>query len=189
MVELFRTFIALKVEPGPAFIESIKTMKSELSGEPAVRWVGVNKLHLTLKFIGDTSAFQVNEIKKVLGEMAMQYPPFTFRLEGLGFFKNKGLPRVLFANIHEKGVLEQLAVEMETRLTELGFEPERRPFKPHLTLARIKFLKNRDAFFRVVESNKNRVQQEVRINEIIFFQSILKPSGPVYRALEVFDLG
>lgn len=189
MVELFRTFIALKVEPEPAFIQSIKTMKSELSGESAVRWVGENKLHLTLKFIGDTSAFQVNEIKKVLGEMAMQYPPFTFRLEGLGYFKKRGLPRVLFAKIYEKRVLELLAVEMETRLTELGFVPERRPYKPHLTLARIKFLKNKDAFFRVVENNKYRVQQEVCIKEIILFQSILKPSGPGYRALEVFELG
>jgi len=106
----------------------------------------------------------------------------------LGFFKNKEMPRVLFANIQEVEVLQQLAAEIDNRLINLGFQPETRPFKPHLTLARIKFLKNKTAFYEEVEKYRQTFFQAVPINELVFYRSVLKPEGSKYQPLGVFML-
>jgi 2'-5' RNA ligase len=96
------------------------------------------------------------------------------------------MPRVLFANIKEGEVLQHLAAEIDSRLAKLGFETETSPFKPHLTLARTKFLKNKKGFYEAVEKYRDTFMQTAKINEIIFYRSILKPEGPVYRELGSF---
>lgn len=187
MTELLRTFVAVKIEPSPVLIQTINDLKNKLSGE-AVKWVNANTLHLTLKFLGDTLPAQVDEIGEELNQVSKMFSSFSFQLEGLGFFKNKGIPRVLFANITEGEILQQLAAEIENRMLNLGFEPETRPFKPHLTLARIKFLKNKKAFYQDVENYRETFFQPVPINEFVFYRSILKPEGPEYLELGKYQV-
>lgn len=186
MTDLLRTFVAVKVEPSPVLIHIMKNLQMALRGEQ-VKWVEPNNLHLTLKFLGDTLPSQVDEIGEELNQVSKMFSSFSFELEGLGFFKNKGMPRVLFANITEGEILQQLAAEIETRMLKLGFEPENRPFKPHLTLARIKFLKNKKAFYQVVEKYRETFFQPVPIRELIFYRSVLKPEKAVYRELGSFS--
>jgi 2'-5' RNA ligase len=98
------------------------------------------------------------------------------------------MPRVLFANIKDGKELQLLASEIDKRLEKLGFELETRPFKPHLTLARIKFLKNKKAFYQAVEKYRETLFQAVPVNELIFYRSILKPEGPEYKELSILKL-
>lgn len=186
MTDWLRTFVAVKVEPAPQLLQTIKDVKNKLSAEP-VKWAAPNNLHITLKFLGDTLPSQVDEVGEELNQAAKLFSSFSFELEGLGFFKNKGMPRVLFAHIKEGEVLQHLAAEIDKRLENLGFQPETRPFKPHLTLARIKFLKNKKGFYEAVEKYRDTFMQNAKINEIIFYQSVLKPEGPVYRELGNFS--
>jgi len=186
MADFLRTFVAVKVKPAPALLHTMKDLQMALSGEQ-VKWVEPNKLHLTLKFLGDTLPSQVDETGEELNQVSKMFSPFSFQLEGLGFFKNKGMPRVLFANIQEGEVLQQLAAEIDNRLINLGFQPEPRPFKPHLTLARIKFLKNKKAFYQAVEMYRDTFMQKTKINKIIFYRSVLKPEGAEYRELGSFS--
>jgi RNA 2',3'-cyclic 3'-phosphodiesterase len=73
------------------------------------------------------------------------------------------------------------------KITEpLGFIPDHRKFKPHLTLGRIKYLKNKPKFFRLVESLKDKEFQKFSASQIILFESILLPQGPVYKPIEKF---
>lgn len=187
MTELLRTFVAVKIEPLPPLLQVLKDMKNALSGE-SIKWVAPNNLHLTLKFLGDTFPSQVDEIGEELNQVSKMFSSFSFQLEGIGFFKNKGIPRILFANIKEGEVLQLLAAEIGNRLANLGFEPETRPFKPHLTLARIKFLKNKKAFYQAVENYRETFFQPVPIIELIFYRSILKPEGPEYVELGIHDV-
>lgn len=182
-----RTFVAVNVNPFPGLLNTLKELKSELAPE-AIKWVDENNLHLTLKFLGDTSVGQVDEIKNALQEIASRFATFYFRLNSLGFFKKKGMPRVLFVKIEEAEMLLELAAEIDEKLARLGFEKENRPFSPHLTLARIKFLKNKKRFYQAVENYRHTFLQPVTISEIIFYQSILNPVGPVYKPLEVLKL-
>ncbi|MCA1759499.1 MAG: RNA 2',3'-cyclic phosphodiesterase [Bacteroidales bacterium] len=187
MTDLLRTFVAVKIKPAPLLLQAFINLKKELSCEP-VKWVEPNNLHLTLKFLGDTFPSQVDEIGEELNQVSKQFSSFSFELEGLGYFKNKGMPRVLFANIKDGEVLQLVAAEINNRLVKLGFEPENRPFKPHLTLARIKFLKNKKAFYQAVEKYSETLFQSVNIDELIFYRSILRPEGPEYIPLNIYKL-
>jgi RNA 2',3'-cyclic 3'-phosphodiesterase len=70
----------------------------------------------------------------------------------------------------------------------IGFIPDHRKFKPHLTLGRIKYLRNKPSFFKLVDSFKDKVFQKFTANQIILFESILRPQGPAYRPIEKFIL-
>ncbi|SHJ81819.1 2'-5' RNA ligase [Tangfeifania diversioriginum] len=187
MTDFLRTFVAVKVEPSPVLQETMKDLKQKLAGEH-VKWVAPNNLHLTLKFLGDTLPSQVDEIGEELNQAAKMFSAFTFRLNGLGFFKNQGMPRVLFVPVKEGEIVQQLAAEIDSRLAKLGFYAEKRPFKPHLTLARIKYLNNKKAFYEAVEKYRSAFMQTADINELVFYRSILKPHGPEYKSIAKIDL-
>jgi RNA 2',3'-cyclic 3'-phosphodiesterase len=182
-----RTFIAIKIKAEPLLVSIIADLKDQLEGE-SMNWVDLQNLHLTLKFLGETSGQKVSEIKRLMSDISKKYQPFTIALEGLGFFKSNGMPRVLFSNIKEEETMAQLVEEAGDLLVFYGFEKEKRIFNPHLTLARIKYLKNKKRFYEAVEKSRSLALQQSTITDIIFFQSILNPSGPVYHELAVFPL-
>ena len=187
MPETIRTFIAVKIEPQPALIELLSLLKKTFDHEK-IKWVEKNNLHLTLKFLGDTSPVQADQVKTVLRKTADNFSVFQFDLTGVGFFKRNRKPKVLFLNIEKNETLKQLAAETDARLSELGFEKEQRESNPHLTLGRIKFLKDKSRFYETIETYKNHFIQQVKINEVIYYQSILKPAGAEYKSIEKFEL-
>mgnify|MGYP006305370679 CR=1 FL=1 len=147
-----------------------------------------DQFHLTLKFLGVTPPEKISEVKKALRRVGEHFPAFDFDLKGIGYFKKNKQPRVLFAKIERDEMLKQLAEEIDFLLSELGFEPETRTFKPHLTLARIKQLDAPSRFFDVVHQYPEKRIQRVSIDEILHYQSILKPQGAEYRRLAVIKL-
>lgn len=182
-----RTFIAIKIKPEALLLQKITDLKKELSEEP-IKWVDEQNLHLTVKFLGETTEEQTTHIKNILEEFTSLQRPISFIPSGLGFFKSRGMPRVLFVDIHKGEMLQQLAEGIESFLFPLGYKKEERSFNPHLTLARIKFLKNKKRFYQAVETHQYVSSKSVTINEIIFFQSRLKPEGPEYRELGQYSL-
>lgn len=188
MPKFIRTFIAVKTDPRPDFLRMIKEIKKPLEKEK-IKWVEDNNMHLTLKFLGDTTPVQVKRIKTELKDLCVNYSPFSFELKGLGFFKNKGYPRVLYIKTYNEEILGSLGNEIDTRMSDLGFEKESRPFSPHLTIARIKYLNNRPEFYKLTEKYENQIFQKVFINDIIFYQSILRSWGPEYKKLAAISLG
>lgn len=187
MTASVRTFIAIKVKPQPPLIQLLTNLKEIFEGEN-IKWVNENNLHLTLKFLGDTSPVQVEQIKSVIRESGEKLPPLCFDLKGVGFFKRNRQPKVLFVNIEKEEILKQLAAEIDAKLFDLGFEKEKREFNPHLTLGRIKFLKNKHLFYKTIDEFKSNFIQQVEINEVIFYQSILKPDGPKYNPIIKVEL-
>lgn len=187
MTNTIRTFIAIKILPEEELIKTLAIFKKSLASEK-IKWVEPNNLHLTLKFVGDTSHGQVEEIKNLLENISNQFGRFSLTLNGLGFFKSKGQPRVLFAKLEYDESLELIYNILEERLSKIGIEKDKRDFKPHLTLARIKYIKNKRLFYSVMEKLKNTYFQKSTVSEIHYFQSVLKPTGPVYQTLKVANL-
>ncbi|MCG6185988.1 RNA 2',3'-cyclic phosphodiesterase [Maribellus maritimus] len=182
-----RTFIAVKIKPEPELVNLLHNCRDVFERE-AIKWVEENNLHLTLKFLGETSPAQIQKIKNCIENSGAKYSSFVFQLNGLGYFESKGQPRVLFSGIRNFEQIEFFAADLETCLNTLGFEKENREFKPHLTIGRIKFLKNKKSFYRFVEERKNQTFQIVKVTEVIFYQSILKTGGPQYIPLHVVQL-
>jgi 2'-5' RNA ligase len=187
MEKSFRTFIAIKIIPKNTLIQLFSRLKVHLNDED-IKWVEPNNFHLTLRFLGNTSATQVEEIKTGLENIACNYKCFSFNLKGLGFFKNNGKPKVLFAKTEETQTLKLLTTEIENLIVRFGFEKETRDFNPHLTLGRIRFLNEKHKFFLLVQKFAETEIQKVNVSELIFYQSILNSTNPIYSPIKIIKL-
>ncbi|MEN8118356.1 MAG: RNA 2',3'-cyclic phosphodiesterase [Bacteroidota bacterium] len=182
-----RTFIAIKIQPEEKLQKLLLFLKRNLN-EERIKWVGDDNLHLTLRFLGDTNLNQVKALSEKLESVALRFNSFGFDIVGTGFFKNKGQPQVLFVNSNGFEKIQPLVNEIEEVITSLGFEKEFRPFKPHMTIGRIKFLKDKRRFYNIVDEVKDIELQKVSVGEFVLYQSILRAEGPVYKPLNTFKL-
>ena len=148
-----------------------------------VKWERPEKLHLTVKFLGSTEENLIEKLKKLVGRNASLIRPFEITIAGTGSFPSAKSPRVLWLGVSERtGELKRLATGIDADCARLGFEPEKRSFKPHLTLAR-----SRDP--RGAE-NLGREHAERRFGpitynccEAVLYESHLGRSGSTYSKL------
>lgn len=174
-----RTFIAIEL-PGYLKDKLTRLIKDFTECDLAFRWVNVKNLHLTLKFLGDIELSQIDQVKQVILEVAGSFKAFTISFDNFGFFPNQRRPRIFFVGASKKGLLEDMARKIEDELEILGFKKGGR-FKSHVTLARIKDLKNIDCL-------KNKIKQ-INLSEaspvaaITFYKSILTREGPIYQEI------
>ena len=182
-----RTFIAIKIEPENALSDLFKCLKSSLKNEK-IKWVEENSLHLTLRFLGETSQNQSQQVDLVLKKLASENKSFCFDLCGTGFFGSKNQPKVLFVSVLNKEILSQFADNLAKSISGFGFHTGEKPFAPHLTLGRIKEIQNSGQFLELVQHYKNVHFQQVQVKEIIFYESILYPAGPVYKPIKTYKL-
>src|SRR2546423_991483 len=101
---------------------------------PEARWARIEGLHVTLKFIGEVSDARVQEVKAALAQVKAK--PFEVEFKDVGFFPSHASGRVFWAGVHASEALPQLASNIEDALEKLGIPKEKRPYQPHLTLAK-----------------------------------------------------
>ncbi|MCA9932045.1 MAG: RNA 2',3'-cyclic phosphodiesterase, partial [Anaerolineales bacterium] len=105
----------------------------------AVRWVKPERMHLTLRFLGDTAVSQLPMLADGLDQMAQQFAPFSLRLSHLGCFPNERRPHVVWVGLQgDTEALAALKKGVDAALVPLGWEAETRPFQAHLTVGRVK---------------------------------------------------
>lgn len=180
---MIRTFIALQI-PDPVLDEIIKIRDGVLKNSERFRWESKDKLHVTLKFLGDTDDFQVTEIFTKLKKESSKYSKFNLSLSHFGFLKSNGVPRILWTGLKENLELEKFVNEIDILCSGFGFEREKRKFKPHITLLRIK----NEKWIEELTALTNYKLQEISFisNKITMFQSQLTKSGSIYKPLESF---
>lgn len=150
------------------------------------RWVRIEGLHVTLKFIGETSPEKAAEIETALASIPSRaLIPMNFR--GLGFFPSERRPRVLWARIEAGPDLAELAVAVETALGALGIPREERAFSPHLTLARFDTPRGLDALHAAIEKAGLPEFGVATAKEFHLYQTVLKPGGAEYTRLATFS--
>jgi 2'-5' RNA ligase len=150
------------------------------------RWVRIEGLHVTLKFIGETPSEKVAEIKTALASIPARAPiPMNFR--GLGFFPNERRPRVLWAGVVAGPDLASLAAAVETALAALGIPREERTFSPHLTLARFDTPRGLDPLHAAVENARLLEFGATTAQEFHLYQSVLKSGGAEYTRQATFS--
>ncbi len=104
-------------------------------GLPGARWVPPENYHLTLRFLGEMPGHRAEELDMALS--ALRGRRFTLQLGGVGVFEKAGRPVALWAGVERNPQLDHLQNKIETAVQRIGFEPERRRFNPHVTLARL----------------------------------------------------
>ncbi|MGA7792752.1 MAG: RNA 2',3'-cyclic phosphodiesterase [Candidatus Acidiferrales bacterium] len=150
------------------------------------RWVRIEGLHVTLKFIGETSSEEAAAIKAALASISPR-TPIPMKFHGLGFFPNERRPRVLWAGIEAVPALAELAAAVETSLGALGIPREERAFSPHLTLARFDTPRGLDALHAAIEKTGPLEFGVTTAKEFHLYQSVLKPGGAEYTRLATFS--
>lgn len=179
----FRTFIAIEI-PADICLQ-IKKLQLDLKAENInLRWVKTENLHLTLKFLGDVAVEQVRMIEDRLLVELSQFGCFDLSLKGMGVFPSVTRPRILWCGIAGQiDALKGLHRCVETATNLLGISAEKRPFKGHLTVGRIKKRIPSRQLADVLQKRQDFISELFKVNEIILFKSDLKPGGPTYTKL------
>jgi len=192
-METIRAFIAVPL-PHP-LLDRLSALQRQLESQVpsrSVRWVRVEGIHLTLKFLGDTPTEKLPDIKRALAAVARHVPACTFTVGELGCFPNPRRPRVVWVGMQEPaGRLAALQDAIEEVMAPLGYPPEGRGFTPHLTLGRVRPGARRDEVSRVGEVVTGKTGEplaEVSADHFALIRSVLKPTGAEYTTLEEFPL-
>ncbi len=145
--------------------------------------------HITLKFLGEVEERLIPEIKEALKKAAAETAPFELSLSERGVFPGYKQPRVVWIGIKEEtGALKKLFSSVEDELSRLGFERERRPFSPHLTLARIKSITPQGKKSLLEFCSKKDYVGKVRVDRFVLYRSILDSRGAIYKKIAEFQL-
>ena len=189
MSQTIRSFIAFEL---PAAVTSLlDNVQQELKAlRLTARWVRPQNIHLTLKFLGNINSGDIESIGQAMADAAGDCATFTLTVGGIGFFPGIKRPRVIWVGLGgATDALRNFQRNLENRLATIGFPSEKRPFKAHLTLARIRQAVNPNILGQTIQDYSDLGNLKFSVDRIILFQSDLKPSGSVYSQLKLVELG
>lgn len=156
----------------------------------AIKWVKSSNIHLTLKFLGDVVDGDIPSVCDTLTEVAEQFNPFDFEIADCGYFPPKSAARILWAGIQEgQEDLQALAEVIDMAYNALGFPLENKPFRAHLTLARIKQAKVGYEVREALEQVEPFSLTHQSVSQIALIESILTRNGPEYTPMHHTRLG
>lgn len=180
---MIRTFVALDLPP--AVKGQLEKLIDELRhSRPAVTWVKADRLHLTIKFLGNVPAEKIAEITTALQGAASRSAPFRLQPSGCEAFPSLKQMRVIWVGL--KGDREQLSAlrtDVEAALAPLGFPPEGRPFRAHLTIGRVKGPRELNSLQQALQAQRHFQVEAFDVTELVLYKSDLRSEGPLYTPL------
>lgn len=176
---MHRLFVAIRPP------EAIRDLLVDAMDEsPEFRWQDEEQLHLTLKFIGEVERPLANDIADALATIRAGH--FDLCIRGVGRFEQRN-SGALWAGIEPKGPVAALSSKIERICQEVGLEPERRAFHPHITLARWKGRRQREVQ-EFLESRGGLSSEPFEVSSFILFESRLSRHGAHYEEVERYSL-
>lgn len=177
-----RLFIAIDLPDEIRMVLQKSVRTFDLKG---ARYSRLDQMHLTLRFLGKVYSGQKECVIQKLDEISG--PSFDLEIDKLGVFPERGMPRVLWVGLKESDTLNEIQGNVETGVQSCGFEAESRPWRPHITLAR---LKGRNYLTRETLDSTGIGGRTLKfsVNAFYLYRSELKKSGAVYSIVETFKL-
>jgi len=151
-----------------------------------IRWVAMENMHLTLKFLGDIPSANVEVVTQMIHAQADSFNCFDIYLTGIGSFPSPKRPRVIYIGIHAPAALEAFQRQIESAARRLGYTAEERAFAPHLTIGRVRQhvrADEQERLRRALEESTIDSLGTARVNSVHLYKSDLKPNGPIYTKL------
>jgi RNA 2',3'-cyclic 3'-phosphodiesterase len=149
------------------------------------KWVPLEQVHLTLRFIGEVEESFFQEVRETLKGITSD--SFEVSLQGLGCFPDPKRARVLWLGLIAPPIIYELQNKIELLLQSLGLASEERPFSPHLTLARLKF-PNAKEVAKFLEQNKDFKSETWLVKEFHLYSSLLTPKGAIHKIEAKYSL-
>ena len=182
-----RLFVAIEMnrsveDAAREVIDDLRERASRLAPRAKITWTAPDRLHVTVRFIGEADEAKGHAIRAALGT-TVDAPAFDLTVEGVGSFPPKGAPRVFWAGLTDgRNAILDVERAVSQRLETL-VPPEDRPYSPHLTLARVKEPAGL-AKTALLEGLATRHFGRVHVDAITLFESRLSPKGPAYVPLQ-----
>ena len=178
-----RTFVAIELsEKTRAAIGSLVSAVSHGLGK--ITWVKPDRMHLTLKFLGEIEEKLCVPITGALGEVCSCAAPFSFTVSGMGCFPGPSRPRVIWVGLTGNlEPLERLYRDIDRALSSLGFEREKRRFSPHITIGRVRGAVIGQRLEGIIKERSGECFGTEEVRDVVFMQSRLRPQGPIYTPL------
>ena len=177
-----RLFVALpiseEIRKGCEALQAIGKTKTT-----SVKWIDPQQIHLTLVFLGWTDPSLRSRIEEVVQEVSEGSPPFSLNVTGLGVFPRLRSPKVVWVGIPEESALMKLQQELAHQIGLLGITMEARPYRPHLTLGRIKEGAVSDPFIHWISQEKEIQIGRCHVSQVALMESQLRPGGSEYNCL------
>jgi 2'-5' RNA ligase len=185
MPEMKRLFAAIHIKPTEALSDIYENLR-QILGFHIIKWVDINNIHITLKFFGETPVDEIPAITTALKLSVKDIEAFEIKLSKTGIFGSYYNPRVIWVGIEENEMLNKLSGNVISNLEASGYLSDRQNFVPHLTLGRIKEIKDKNHFQEVIAHFSNYTYQTQRITGFTLYESILRKEGPEYIVIEEF---
>lgn len=154
-----------------------------------VGWEVLEKLHITMKFLGNTGRPLYDELQHGVAEIGAKHSPFSLRISRPGVFPRASRPRVLWIGLDDRpGAVMPLYTELENLCEKLGYAREPKAFRPHITIGRVR---DPDKASALAETHlRAKIEPiELEVSEIVIYESKLQPTGSVYSILSAAKLG
>lgn len=182
----FRAFISVDVGPR---IDWHALRKELAEVDRGVRPVRPEQLHLTLRFLGDTDEGLVDDLTVLMARSVEGVEPFRLSFEGVGAFPNARKARVVWIGLSGAEPLVAIARRLEQGVVDLGWKAERRGFRPHATVARVKYLKRAGRLSSLLDRWHDRSFGSMDVSSIELKRSELRPEGAVHTTVHSTTLG
>lgn len=181
----FRAFISVDLARQKEIEDYIVELKQ---ADPTLKVVDPAQIHVTLKFLGETDESSVPDIAEAMAKAAEGVPPFEVRFKGTDAFPSKNRIRVVWVGMNDALPMATMATRLDESLSAKGFEREKRPFAPHLTVARTKTEGSSPVVRQLIENHKDAELGSQRIGAIRLKKSVLTRCGPEYTTVEEVKL-
>lgn len=182
-----RCFIAIDLDERTR--AALGAVIEQIPRRPGVRPCRADRLHITLRFLGDVADGRIADVARVVSDASASVAPFLLRLTELGVFPSPRSARVLWGGVDDPagGCAAWLAAA-ERPLADLGFPAESRPFHAHVTLARADGPRGAAALARLLTALPQPATAELRVSRVTLFESRMGPGGSRYVPVHAAEL-
>jgi 2'-5' RNA ligase len=176
---MHRLFVAIR--PPRVIRDHLLDLMGGVSG---ARWLGDEQIHLTLRFIGEVDRHLARDVHAALG--SIHHPGFEIALNGVGAFDRRGEPVTLWAGVAPHEPLKALHKKIDQACLQVGVEPDRRAYLPHITLARLGH--GAGSVQAMLEKSGGATSPPFPVRDFCLYESDLTPEGPIYSVVERYSL-
>ena len=180
-----RTFLAF---PIPKEIKGyFKNMLEPISNkEDTINWVKRENIHITLNYLGETDSDKIEEHASHIESVVHEFPPFRLGTTDTGIYPHANAPRVLWVGSAPYDLtLKSFKQKLDKELTHLGYRLDKRPFQPHITLARVKTISRKSSFIHKFLTVQVR-EFNFEVDTVVWMKSTLTATGAEYEELKSF---
>ena len=179
----YRTFIGLPLQVQAPFLKA-RAQLMEVLKEERISWTNPAQYHVTLRFLGDTEPAEIEKIGNALQDGIANPGRINLAITGLDSFGPKKRPRVIWAGFEKNDFFGRLKMDVDRSLELCGIPEEGQDFRAHLTLGRVRSLKDLQGYYQAIEGISHQFTGPVLFDRLVFFRSILGSGGPEYHVLK-----